>query len=478
MRERKQAYPEALTHPLFRVVSNCAQALGQPVYVVGGYVRDFVLGKAVKDIDFVTLGSGVQLAQKVAEALTHTKLATYDNFGTALVVVEDYELEFVGARRESYRKDSRKPIVEDGTLEDDQLRRDFTINTLSLSLNEPNYGQLVDPFDGLRDLAEGIIRTPRDPNLTFSDDPLRMLRAIRFACRLGYYIEPEAYKAIYQQRERIQILSQERITDEVNKILLCDKPSIGLYHLEKTGLLPYILPELEAMKGVEEVAGQRHKDNFHHTLKVVDNLAALSPKLWLRWAALLHDIAKPLTKRFEPGTGWTFHGHEDKGARIVPHIFRRLKLPQGEAMRYVRNMVQLHQRPIALVNEQVTDAAMRRLVVDAGEDLADLMLLCRADITTRDENRKNRYQRNFRKVEERIMEVLENDRLRNWQPPITGEQIIQAYQLKPGPAVGLIKNAIREAILEGEIPNEEQAAFAYMQQIAPALIEQAEQLGR
>jgi putative nucleotidyltransferase with HDIG domain len=456
-------YPQAIAHPLFSQVAEAAAAIGQPVYVIGGYVRDHLLGKTCKDIDFVTLGSGTALAAAFAAHVGATKLATYENFGTALVVIEDYQLEFVGARKESYRKNSRKPLVENGSLADDQLRRDFTINALSLSLQAEDWGALHDPFDGVADLEAGILRTPQDPLLTFSDDPLRMMRAIRFATQLQFYIAPEAYQAICKQHNRILIISKERVAEELNKILLADIPSIGLKLLTKTGLLPHILPELEAMHGVEEQQGLRHKDNFYHTLQVVDNLAKLSKDdLWLRWSALLHDIAKPQTKRFEPGVGWTFHGHEDKGARMVPRIFRNLRLPQNEHMRFVQKMVKLHQRPIALVSEKVTDAALRRLVVDAEPDLEKLMTLCRADITTRNDDRKQRYLANFDKVERRVMEVLERDRLRNWQPVVTGELLIERYNLTPGPAIGILKNAVREAILEGEIPNELDAAWAWL----------------
>lgn len=475
MNDTPPAYPAALEHPLFAAVARAADKLGLKVYVIGGYVRDYLLRRQCKDLDFVTVGSGTELAQAVAYELGTDKVTTYENFGTALVVHEDYQLEFVGARKESYRRDSRKPIVENGSLQDDQLRRDFTINALSLSLND-DWGLLHDPFNGREDLEQGLLRTPRDPDITFSDDPLRMMRAIRFSAQLNFYIEPNTYQAISRNQERIEIISKERIAEELNKILLADTPSIGLLHLFKTGLLPYILPELQAMHGIDEREGLRHKDNFYHTLKVVDNLAQLSDNLWLRWSALLHDIAKPLTKRFEPGNGWTFHGHEDRGARMVPKIFARMKLPQNEHMRYVQKMVQLHQRPIALVNETVTDSALRRLVVEAGDDLEDLMKLCRADITTRDENRKKRYQNNFAKVEARIMEVLERDRLRNWQPPITGEDIISTFNLKPSPAIGLIKTAIRNAILDGEIANTDEAAWSYMMEIGPKII--AENPGR
>lgn len=468
----KSHYPEALDLPAFRLLRELHRQTGQPMYVVGGYVRDFLRGRPVKDIDIVTLGSGVELARAFADKSGAHEVAVYENFGTALVKTSDCTVEFVGARRESYRRDSRKPIVEDGSIEEDQQRRDFTINALSLSLDPDDWGRFLDPFGGYDDLARRIIRTPRDPDETFSDDPLRMLRAARFAAVLDCFIEEETFAALERNRERLSIVSPERIAEELNKMLTAAQPSKGFLILFKARLLPVFFPEMQALHGVDEVNGVRHKDNFFHTLKVLDNLAELSDSVWLRWAAILHDIAKPLTKRFEHGAGWTFHGHEDKGARMVPGIFRRLRLPQNEKMRFVQTMVKLHQRPIALADGEVTDSAVRRLIVEAGEHLDELLLLCRADITTRDTGKLERFRANYDALEERIREVEERDALRNWQPPVTGEHIMETFGLKPGPAVGAIKNAIREAILEGEIPNDHEAALAYMQRVAPDLLAQ------
>jgi putative nucleotidyltransferase with HDIG domain len=463
-------FPEALSAPLFGVLRELAHTRKQPVYVIGGFVRDFLLGNPGKDIDVVTLGSGPDLAEAFAERVGSREVAVFRNFGTALVRTDGWEVEFVGARRESYRSDSRKPIVEDGTLEEDQFRRDFTINALSLSLNEADFGALHDPFGGLQDLAEGSLRTPLEPGQTFSDDPLRMLRAARFAARLQFRIHPDTLHAMRQYAERIKIVSQERITDEFNKILLARKPSIGLNILYKTELLPYILPELARLQGVEVRDGVGHKDNFYHSLKVVDNIAPMTDELWVRWAALLHDIAKPKTKRFVPGVGWTFHGHEDLGAKWVPKIFERMRLPLDHKMKLVQKLVRLHQRPIALTSEEVTDSAIRRIVVEAGEDLERLLTLCRADITTRNPNKHSRYLANYMALEDRIREVEARDQLRNWQPPISGEDIMATFGLRPSRAVGEIKNAIREAILDGIIPNDRSAAEAYMHQIAPEII--------
>jgi putative nucleotidyltransferase with HDIG domain len=422
------------------------------------------------DIDVVTLGSGLTLARAFAETLPDASLAVYENFGTALVKTPSMSIEFAGARKESYRTHSRKPAVENGDLQDDQQRRDFTINALSLSLNADDFGRLIDPFNGLLDLRDGIIRTPLTPSRTFSDDPLRMLRAIRFAARLRFRIEDATYRGLISEAHRIEIISQERIAEELNKLLLTEQPSQGFKLLFDTGLLKLILPELHRMQGVERINGQGHKDNFYHTLQVVDNACRLTDNLWLRWAALLHDIAKPLTKRFVPGTGWTFHGHEERGARLVPKIFGRLKLPQNEKMRYVQKLVRLHQRPIALVDEIITDSAIRRLVVEAGEDLNDLLTLCRADITTRNEAKHHTYLANYDHIEARIREIEERDNLRNWQPPITGEIIMQHFGLPPSPMVGQIKTAVREAILEGIIPNEYEPAFEYMKHIGSQLL--------
>lgn len=464
------AFPEALTPAPFAALRDLCAEQGFEAYAIGGYVRDWLLGRPVKDIDIVTVGSGVQLAEAFAQKVGSRDVAVFQAFGTAMVRTGDWEVEFVGARKESYRRDSRKPIVEEGTLEDDQLRRDFTVNALSLSLHPDTFGQLHDPFGGLRDLRDGILRTPTDPNVTFSDDPLRMLRAARFAAQLGFEIEDATYRAIGWNADRIEIVSMERVHTELNKTLLAPRPSVGFKVLFSTGLLHLVFPELAAMHGVEARGRIRHKDNFYHTLKVVDNIAPFTDKLWLRWAALLHDIGKPRTKRFSPSRGWTFDGHEDVGSRMVPKIFRRLKLPQNEHLRYVQKLVRLHQRPIALTQEIVTDSALRRIVVDAGEDLDDLLTLCRADITTRDPRREARYLNNYDALEERIREVLDRDALRNWQPPLDGQDIMALFNLKPGRAVGLLKEAVRNAILDGEIPNDRAAALAYVQQLAPQVL--------
>ncbi|RMG66737.1 MAG: HD domain-containing protein [Bacteroidetes bacterium] len=457
----------AIAGPVFSQLSQCAQDLGMRAFVIGGYVRDYLLERACKDIDIVVEGRGIELAEAFSRRYQATEVVVYENFGTAMVRVGEFTLEFVGARKESYRRGSRKPIVETGSLEDDQLRRDFTINALSISLQPQDWGQLHDPFGGLRDLHKGLIRTPTDPELTFSDDPLRMMRAVRFAAQLGFQIEPDTYKAIRPMRERIHIVSQERITEELNKLILSPKPSVGFGLLFQTGLLALIFPELDRMQGVDYVHGRGHKDNFYHTLQVLDNVAAKSDNLWLRWVAILHDIAKPLTKRYEPGLGWTFHGHEDKGARMVPKIFRRMKLPMNEPMKYVQKLVRLHQRPIALVTEPVSDSAIRRIVVEAGEDLDDLLDFCRSDITSRNERKVRRFLENYAQLEARIREVEERDNLRNWQPPVTGDMIMEAFDLRPSRTVGDIKTDIREAILDGLIPNDRDAALRYMYEIAP-----------
>lgn len=456
---------EALSHPLFRQLQACSRETGVRSYVIGGYVRDHLLNRPCKDVDVVVEGRGIELAAAFAQKSGTHLAAVYENFGTALVRHEDYEVEFVGARKESYQRGSRKPFVEEGTLQDDQLRRDFTINALSLSLNE-DFGDLGDPFNGLEDLKQGIIRTPTDPDITFSDDPLRMMRAIRFATQLNFEIEVATWEAIFRNRKRIGIVSQERIIDELNKIILAPLPSLGLDMLFQSGLLELILPELANMYGIDYVDGRGHKDNFYHTLKVLDNVAEVSDNLWLRWVAILHDIAKPLTKRYDPEAGWTFHGHEDRGARMVPKIFRRLKLPMNEHMKYVEKLVRLHQRPIALVSEEVSDSAIRRIVFDTGDDLDDLLTFCRCDITSRNAAKVRRFWKNYDVLAARIREVEERDQLRNWQPPVTGEMIMEAFGIPPGRAVGQIKTEIREAILDGIIPNDREAAVAFMHEIS------------
>jgi poly(A) polymerase len=447
--------------PIFRTIAEAAHELGQPAYVIGGYVRDLALQRGSKDIDVVTVGDGIQLAQAVGRKLPgRGRVTVFKNFGTAMLPTQEAgEIEFVGARKESYRAESRKPEVEAGTLEDDLARRDFTINALGLSLNEEDFGALVDRYDGMKDLAAKTIRTPLGPDITFSDDPLRMLRAIRFASQLNFDIEPDTYDAIGRNKERIKIVSQERITTELNKIVESPVPSYGFKLLFQTGLLQLIFPKMAQLHGVEKVGQHAHKDNFYHTLQVLDNVAAAGGDLWLRWAAILHDIAKPATKRFDPKVGWTFHGHEDKGARWVPQIFTDLKLPLGEEMRMVQKLVRLHLRPIALSKDIVTDSAVRRLLFEAGDDIDRLMLLCRADITSKDHQRKARYLRNFDIVEEKLREIEAKDHLRNFKPVITGEVIMETFGLKPSRQVGELKEAVLEAILEGEVPNEWEPAY-------------------
>ncbi|UYZ63660.1 CCA tRNA nucleotidyltransferase [Hymenobacter weizhouensis] len=463
--------PQLPDLPLFHTIAEAAGELGYPAYVIGGYVRDLALNRPSKDVDVVCVGDGIRLAQEVGRRLPgRPRVTVFKNFGTAMLPTPDIELEFVGARKESYRAESRKPEVEAGTLEEDLARRDFTINALGLSLNPENFGALVDRYDGLGDLQRRTIRTPLDPDVTFSDDPLRMMRAIRFAAQLDFDIEPDTFDAIGRNKERIKIVSQERITVELNKIIMAPQPSYGFKLLFHSGLLHLIFPKMAQLQGVEKVGQHAHKDNFYHTLQVLDNVVAAGGDLWLRWAAILHDIAKPATKRYDKRVGWTFHGHEDKGARWVPGIFQELKLPLGEEMRQVQKLVRLHLRPIALVKEIVTDSAVRRLLFEAGDDIDRLMLLCRADITSKDHDRKARYLRNFERVEEKLREVEEKDHLRNFKPVITGEVIMQTFGLKPSREVGQLKDAVLEAILDGKVRNEYEDAF-------PLLLELGKQKG-
>lgn len=451
---------EHLQHPIFSVISKAAGKIGVHAYVIGGFVRDLYLHRPSKDIDVVVIGNGISFAEQVASQLK-VQLSVFKNFGTAMLKYHDLEIEFVGARKESYRSDSRKPIVENGTLEDDQKRRDLTINALAIALHPEQFGELIDPFNGINDLRDKLIRTPLDPVETFSDDPLRMMRAIRFAAQLGFTIDDTAIAAIKANADRIKIVSQERITDEMNKIILSPKPSIGFKLLFDTGLLKIIFPQMVALYGVEVIKGKGHKDNFYHTLQVLDHMAETSNDLWLRWAAILHDIAKPATKRFEDGHGWTFHGHEDKGARMVPKIFAQLKLPLNEKMKLVQKLVLLHLRPIVLAQEIITDSAVRRLLFEAGEDIDSLMLLCKADITTKNEYKIKKYRNNFELVQQKLKQVEERDRIRNWQPPVSGTDIMELFGIKEGREVGIIKQQIREAILEGDIPNSREEAIEH-----------------
>ena len=452
-----------LTHPVFKIISSVCEKENLKSYVIGGFVRDLFLHRPCKDIDIVVVGDGIEIAKKVAAKIgNETKVSIFKNFGTAMLQFEDYQIEFVGSRKESYREHSRKPIVESGTLEDDQKRRDFTINALALNLETKHFGELIDPFNGTDDIRHKIIRTPLDPDVTYSDDPLRMMRAIRFASQLGFTIEKESFEAIKKNRERIKIISMERVSEELNKIILSPVPSIGFKLLFDSQLLQLIFPQMAALQGVKKVNGHAHKDNFYHTLKVLDNISKMTGDLWLRWAAVLHDIAKPLTQRYAPEHGWTFHGHEDKGSRMVPAIFKQLKLPLNEKMKYVQKLVLLHLRPIVLAQDIVTDSAIRRLLMEAGNDVDDLMMLCQADITSKNEEKVKRYLKNFEIVKQKLIEVEEKDQLRNWQPPITGEIIMKTFNLKPGREVGVLKNAIREAILEGAIRNDYNEAFAFM----------------
>ena len=452
-----------LNIPVLNLISRVADEKKMPCYLIGGYVRDYFLRRPSKDIDIVAVGPGIGLAEAVARELgKKTHLTVFKNFGTAQIKYKDFEIEFVGARKESYSHDSRKPVVEDGTLEDDQKRRDFTINAMAFCLNGDHYGELLDPFNGMQDLESLIIRTPLDPDITFSDDPLRMMRAVRFASQLGFDIHPDTFDALGRNKERLRIVSRERVTDELNKIILSPKPSIGLIILEKTGLLELILPELTALKGAETKDGVGHKDNFYHTLVVLDNVARRTNDLWLRWSALLHDIAKPVTKRWDAKLGWTFYNHSIVGERMIPKIFGRMKLPQNEKMKYIQKMVSLHMRPMQLVEEEVTDSAVRRLLFDAGDDIDDLMTLCEADITSKNPVKVKRFMNNFQIVRKKLLEIEEKDRVRNFQPPIDGKEIMEIFALLPGREVGLLKSAIKDAILDGIIPNEYDAAHTFL----------------
>ncbi|HEY1047409.1 MAG TPA: HD domain-containing protein [Bacteroidia bacterium] len=460
--------PNLFSHheALFKKIGALADESGLETYLIGGFVRDIFLGRDSKDIDIVVIGKGIDFARSVAAHLKDVKFSFFVNFGTAQIIYKDLIIEFVGARKESYRRDSRKPLVEDGTLKDDQERRDLTINALGISLNSSSFGQLIDPFNGLDDLDAQIIRTPMDPDTTFSDDPLRMMRAIRFASQLGFKIEEKTFEGIERNKERINIISKERITEELNKIILSPVPSIGFEYLFDTGLLHLIFPEMAALYGVETINGLSHKDNFYHTIKVLDNLAVMSDDLWLRWAAILHDIAKPATKKFEPGIGWTFHGHEDRGSRMVKPIFTRLKLPLNEKMKFVQKLVLLHLRPIVLSSEKVTDSAVRRLMMEVGEDIDALMMLCKSDITSKNEAKVERIKKNFALVEEKIKNVAEKDHLRNWQPPVSGNDIMETFEITDPKDIGFLKNAVKQAILDGVVEDSFEAAMLFLKELA------------
>ena len=467
---KQNDFEKYLSNDLFKMVSEAADESGVEVYVIGGFVRDLFLQRFSKDIDIVTVGSGIELAEAVAKKWGEgVHLSVFKNFGTAQLKKGDSEIEFVGARKESYRQDSRKPAVETGTLEDDQNRRDFTINAMALCLNGNRFGELMDPFNGISDLATKIIRTPLNPDITFSDDPLRMLRAVRFATQLDFTIYPETFEALSRNKERIEIISKERINDELNKIVASDTPSRGFMLLDECGLLPIIFPELSALKGVEVKNGKGHKDNFYHTLKVLDNVAQKTDNLWLRWSAVFHDIAKPFTKRWDDNLGWTFHNHNFVGEKMIPRIFRRMKFPMNEKMRYLQKMVSLHMRPIILAEEEITDSAVRRLLFDAGDDIDDLMLLCEADITSKNEEKVKTFLSNFQLVRHKLKEIEEKDRIRNFQPPVMGEEIMTVFGLQPSREVGLIKTAIKDAVLDGVIPNEYEPAYRFMLEYAETL---------